>query len=186
MSESGLISCSVENISQGGLFVRTAKLLSLGSPVRLNLVKPGMKRALQLDGSVASKIEMPGLVGMGVRFAEPHGEEAQRLQGLLAELGVHSVGPPLAPVRAVPAHPSRPAPAEAHRAPDEVPQASQPAHEVVPEVQRLMMQIQGLLMELGEAQTQLDVRAREVEDLRSENEDLKKELAAYEKGAKRR
>lgn len=90
---------SIENLSSGGAFIRTAEVLPVGSLLQMTVVRPGMKRAIQLVGRVtavvgadeaAGKHAMPG---MGVRFEPMAPEVRGRLDGLLKELGLRETHP---------------------------------------------------------------------------------------------
>src|SRR5437868_11307980 len=86
--------CHVENISMGGLFVRTDDLLDVGTIVRIDMVRPGWKKLLQLGGRIvtrndaASAAANKALPGMGVEFTGLTAEQRERLQKLLADLGL--------------------------------------------------------------------------------------------------
>ncbi len=90
----GRYPCNVENISIGGLFVRTDRVLNVGTQLELDLVRPGWKRGLSFFVRVTSRIDpLAGRFakvtpGMGLQFfgklPEAHRE---RLQALLRELG---------------------------------------------------------------------------------------------------
>jgi len=85
--------CVVENISIGGLFIRTDSLLELGSEVRVDLVRPGWKKMLQLGARIVSRTDAGGshaklTPGMGVQFFGVRGEQRDKLELLLHELGL--------------------------------------------------------------------------------------------------
>src|SRR5438128_5230067 len=86
--------CVVDNISIGGLFVRTDSLLEVGTEVRIDLVRPGWKKALQLDARIVTRTDATAAnaakkaPGMGVQFTGVRGEQRERLQKLLVELGL--------------------------------------------------------------------------------------------------
>jgi uncharacterized protein (TIGR02266 family) len=86
--------CQVENLSAGGLFLRTEQHLSRGTALRIELVKAGARKAIELSGMVAGVISpeeaatarfMPGL---GVQFTDIESDEADRLEELLTSLGI--------------------------------------------------------------------------------------------------
>jgi uncharacterized protein (TIGR02266 family) len=114
----------VENLSAGGLFLRTDQQLPKGTPLELDLVKPGGRKALHVVAVVAGVITPEQaasnrfIPGIGVQFVEVGNEEAERLESLLTALGVEPVqaaipqelrpkvsgrasGPPPAPAPAV-------------------------------------------------------------------------------------
>jgi uncharacterized protein (TIGR02266 family) len=86
--------CQVENLSAGGLFLRTDQQLARGTPLELDLVKPGGRKTLHLAAAVAGVITPEEAVnahlipGLGVQFVELGDEEAKRLEELLTALGV--------------------------------------------------------------------------------------------------
>lgn len=59
---------SVEDIGEGGAFIRTLEFLPVGSSVILEIIAPGGERKLQLEGGVAWTRHTPGEEGMGVEF----------------------------------------------------------------------------------------------------------------------
>jgi len=90
--------CVVENISAGGLLVRTDQSLDPGTPVVMDLVRPGMKKLLKLSGRVVGRVEKvpnsPSTVpGLRVQFDPMPDETTDRLVQLLKDLGL-SIGAP--------------------------------------------------------------------------------------------
>ena len=86
--------CQVENLSAGGLFLRTEQQLPRGTALRIQLVKPGSRKPIELSGLVAGVITpeeaatarfMPGL---GIQFTDIESDEADRLEELLTSLGI--------------------------------------------------------------------------------------------------
>lgn len=159
--EGRTLSCTVENISVGGVFVRSSERFEPGVRLQLTLVRPGMRKAPALTAVVMSALAVPGLVGMGLQFDPPAGEDAERLHKLLEELGVPSQPPP-APARAA------------------APAREEPAVELPLESQRLMVQIQGLMQQLGETteevvrlKAQLAAVTFERDRLKNENTELR-------------
>lgn len=149
----GLLSCTVENLSAGGLFVRTERLLDVGTRVTLTLVRPGMKRALQLAGRVRSSVHTHDLVGMGLELEPLAPGLVQRLEELLKELGVDKV--------------EAPAPGQ--------PAAGQPAAQGS-DIARLMMQVQGLVMELAAVRDEVAQQRKVLQALQQENAMLRQRL----------
>ena len=86
--------CQVENLSAGGLFLRTDQLFPRGTRVEVDLVRPGARRPLHISGRVVGTITPEEAVaqrfipGLGVEFSELAGDEAERLEALLGALGV--------------------------------------------------------------------------------------------------
>ena len=91
---SAAFACPVENLSAGGLFLRTEHQLARGTSLHIALVKPGGRKPLHLAGQVAGVITPEEaasarfIPGLGVQFVEVGEEEAQRLEELLTALGV--------------------------------------------------------------------------------------------------
>lgn len=83
---------AVENVSMGGLFIRSNAPLPVGTPVMMQLVRPGLRRALTLTGRVVSVVSAPeaslrdAVAGMGIQLNRPDGETRSRLRSLVAEL----------------------------------------------------------------------------------------------------
>lgn len=176
---------AVENLSRGGAFIRCSTPMPIGSAVMLDLVRPGLKRALQLTGRVVSLVDAEaahrrgGVPGMGIQFDAYGAGVAERLNELLVALGA---GPDV--LRADPPGPAAqvtaPMPAPAlDAAPTQqlpAPPTFQLQHSVpVPESTRLMVQVKGLLMELGDWQQRVSALERENEQLREEIARLRSE-----------
>lgn len=83
---------AVENLSMGGLFIRSNAPLPVGTSVMMQLVRPGLRRALTLTGRVVSVVSVReatlrgAVAGMGVQLNRPDGEVRARLRGLVTEL----------------------------------------------------------------------------------------------------
>jgi uncharacterized protein (TIGR02266 family) len=88
----------VENISAGGVFVRTDKLEPVGTELSVDLVKPGWKKALTLEAKVTSCVDtVEGRLsqrppGMGLQFLSIDDKQFARLRILLRELGAPDPG----------------------------------------------------------------------------------------------
>ena len=86
--------CQVENLSAGGLFLRTEQQLPRGTALQIELVKPGGRKPIELSGLVAGVITPEEaatarfIPGLGVQFTEIAADEANRLEELLSSLGV--------------------------------------------------------------------------------------------------
>jgi uncharacterized protein (TIGR02266 family) len=93
----------VENLSAGGLFLRTEQQLPQGTTLQIDLVKPGGRRPLHLAGLVAGVITPEEaatarfIPGLGVQFTEIEADEADRLEELLTALGIDRVQAVVAP-----------------------------------------------------------------------------------------
>ncbi len=92
-SQRGRTPCLVENISMGGLFVRTDQIEEVGTEIALDLVKPGWKKQLSLSARVTSRVDaLDGRVskrmpGLGLQFIHLDAAQHDRLRALLLELG---------------------------------------------------------------------------------------------------
>ncbi|MFH1807735.1 MAG: PilZ domain-containing protein [Pseudomonadota bacterium] len=92
-----LSSAIVENISAGGLFFRSPRPPELGTTVRVRLVQPGLKQAIEMTGTVVSTISPKDALaanqvpGAGVRFNKVPAAERERFDHLLAALGLPAV-----------------------------------------------------------------------------------------------
>lgn len=92
--------CQIENISVGGLFLRTSTPMPLGMPVRVDLVKPGLKTSLQVTGKVVSVVtdaeserqDIPP--GVGIEFDALSLDTEKRLHALLRDLGLTDLAEP--------------------------------------------------------------------------------------------
>jgi len=94
--------CNIENISVGGVFIRTPTAMPIGMPVRVDLTKRGVA-SLQLSGRVVSVVSEAEakrqdiVPGVGIEFdAMPHATEKQ-LHALLRELGLKDLADPIEP-----------------------------------------------------------------------------------------
>ena len=89
----GRTACQVENVSMGGLFVRTDRLVEVGTDIVVDLVKPGWKKQLSLGARITSCVDaLDGrlskrMPGMGIQFLRLDDKQHDRLQALLRELG---------------------------------------------------------------------------------------------------
>lgn len=96
-------SCQVENISMGGLFVRTDRHFDVNTEVMVELTRAGWKQPLTVPATVTSSLD--GLIasksgrvpGMGLRFGRLDGEALVRLSQLLDDLGGAPKDPGQAP-----------------------------------------------------------------------------------------
>lgn len=86
----GPMSCRVDDISLGGLFLVTDLELLPGTALPLTLLKPGIKKGIPLASTVANlRPAGPGRrAGIGVRFEGLTAEARSRLLVLLVELGL--------------------------------------------------------------------------------------------------
>lgn len=134
--------CLLEDISRGGLFLRTERPLPKGTALVITLMKPGTRKGLQVSGRVARTItgteaKTRGVsAGVGIAFDPLESEVAWQLEDLIRDLAFNDPEPQ--------------SPPEADDKP------------------KLLMQINGLLFELQAAQEALAVRDREISDLKEQ------------------
>src|SRR5689334_17417765 len=86
-TDHGRTQCVVENISLGGMFVRTDRLEQVGTGVAVLLVKPGWKKQLALKARVTSRVDGIGahatrIPGLGLQFTGLDGDSHERLRSL--------------------------------------------------------------------------------------------------------
>jgi Tfp pilus assembly protein PilZ len=92
-TKQGRSAAQVENVSMGGLFVRTDHLEEVGAEIFVDLVKPGWKRQLTLNARITSRVDAvegrlsKRMPGMGIQFLRLDDKQHARLQSLLRELG---------------------------------------------------------------------------------------------------
>jgi uncharacterized protein (TIGR02266 family) len=92
--------CNIENISVGGLFIRTTSPMPIGMPVRVDLTKPGLPSSLQLSGRVVSAVSEADAEradsppGVGIEFDPMPVEHERQLHALLRELGLKDLAEP--------------------------------------------------------------------------------------------
>jgi PilZ domain-containing protein len=92
--------CTVQNISVGGIFVRTDRFLPVGTKLAFDLVKPGMKKALTVSGWVvgvitaelASRTKLPQ--GLRIQFGKLNPVASEALQELVGSLRRGADGQP--------------------------------------------------------------------------------------------
>ena len=189
-SERGRAQCVVENISLGGLFLRTDQLEDVGTKVSLLLVKPGWKKQLTLSARVTSRIDaLAGqarrVPGLGLQFTEMDGDCHERLRALLRQLGAPEAQPEITlpddsvevelraldPEEAVAIAPPAKKPVVR---PDGG--AKKAAEDTGQETARLRIQLRGLAMQLSDAQQLIVERDEEIERLREQLEMAKAAL----------
>jgi uncharacterized protein (TIGR02266 family) len=82
----GQVSASIENLSEGGMFVRCSEPLSPGTPLRLEIDGGGGSPPLRLDAVVVHSRDMEnmdGPAGFGVEFQQVEAEEHAELVRLI-------------------------------------------------------------------------------------------------------
>jgi Tfp pilus assembly protein PilZ len=196
-TEKGRAACQVENVSAGGVFVRTDRLEQVGTEIFVDLVKPGWKRALTLTARVTSRVDaIDGRIskrppGMGLQFLRLDDKQFERLRSLVLELGAPDPGEGITLPQQVEdaiegalreANLPPPAPLD-FSLPDYEPERSasqgqdpEPAA-ARPQFEKLMFQIRGLVLQLSDAQRQLAQRDAEIQKLRSELETIRGALS---------
>ncbi|HYV47894.1 MAG TPA: PilZ domain-containing protein [Myxococcaceae bacterium] len=103
--------CTVQNISVGGIFVRTDRFLPVGTKLAFDLVKPGMKKALTVSGWVvgvitaelSARTKLPQ--GLRIQFGKLTSAANEALQELVGSLrrGGDAQPPVLYPLEQKPA-----------------------------------------------------------------------------------
>ena len=95
--------CNVENISAGGLFLRTSAPMPIGMPVRVELSRPNLRSPLTVSGRVVSvvseaeakKQDIPA--GVGIELDPMTGEARRQYFALLRDLGLENLTSPFEP-----------------------------------------------------------------------------------------
>jgi Tfp pilus assembly protein PilZ len=105
--DASMAGLAVENLSVCGMFVRSATALALGTRVMVQLVRPGLKKAIPSLGKVVSVVppaeaqRLGTVAGMGIRL-DPEMDASRRLHDLVTELatmpGRSPSPPPVAPI----------------------------------------------------------------------------------------
>jgi PilZ domain len=122
LEETHRVYCPVETLSMGGMFVRTDRLLKVGTLLQISLGKRGWQKPLELRGLVSNLQERSAaeVSGMGVRFVGLSPAQQESLKELVAraaaEAGVapaerQSLAEPLSVARPAQVPPSRGLPA---------------------------------------------------------------------------
>jgi Tfp pilus assembly protein PilZ len=194
--EARTMGCAVENLSMGGIFVRSAVILDPGTPVKLQLVRPGLKKAIQAVGRVVSIVtpaearERGIVAGMGIGIEFVDHDTEQRLRALVEDLGgspaMAAPAAPMAPAApAIPAAPrmaAAPAPAAAPVA-QAAPRMAMPAAPVAPAAPaRIEVEAVIEAQDRRVAQLEAEIKALRHELLRRNRTigDLANRLSAYE------
>jgi type IV pilus assembly protein PilZ len=85
-----------KNISKGGTFIKTRKVLPVGTRFLFHLTVPGLEQPLALHGEVVHIQPDGNDAGMGIRFVWPDEEARRELEGLVEALMAESMGPDVA------------------------------------------------------------------------------------------
>jgi len=173
--------------------VRSDQVLPLGMRVVIDLVRPGIKKAIRLSGEVVSNqtTAMGKVPGMGVRFDAPSPELAERLHGLLRELGAAESTPDsgfeqprpgksLSAPNLAPVFLKAPAPA-----PVPIPVPPPAPAPAGPDANDVSVHITGLLMQLSDTQTELRDQQEQIRALRAEVMRLRHMLAVSDEQLER-
>lgn len=92
--------CNIDNISVGGLFMRTSSPMPIGMPVRVDLTKPGVAESVQVCGRVVSVVteadseRLDSPPGVGIEFDPLPLETEKQLHALLRDLGLQDLAQP--------------------------------------------------------------------------------------------
>jgi hypothetical protein len=92
--------CNIENISVGGLFLRTSSPMPLGMPVRVDLTKAGQRVPLSVSGRVVSVVteaeaaKHDVAAGVGIELDPMSADTERRYYALLRELGLQDLADP--------------------------------------------------------------------------------------------
>jgi Tfp pilus assembly protein PilZ len=166
---------AIENISMGGLFVRSATALPLGTRVMLQVVRPGLRRAIELTGHVASVVTpveagVRSLVaGMGICLdTVVDADTERRLRALVDELAAARP-----PVR-LPAQPA--AQPTAEPAARVLPAVLAPVPAPAPAVLAPVPAPAPAAAELAQAKAHCEAQARRIAQLEAELGNLRKEM----------
>ena len=85
--------CLVENVSLGGIFVRTDRLEQVGTELFVDLLRPGWKKMLTVLARTSSRVDViegrasRRMPGMGLQFVRLDEKQHERMRALLRELG---------------------------------------------------------------------------------------------------
>lgn len=84
--------CAIEDISAGGIFVRSKLLFPVGTAVTLEIILPAARQPLRIAGMVANQVSpedaarLRRVAGMGIQFENLPEATARRLQETVAAL----------------------------------------------------------------------------------------------------
>jgi Tfp pilus assembly protein PilZ len=132
--------CQVENVSLGGLFVRTDLLEQVGTEISVDIVRPGWKKLLTMAARVTSRVDAiegrlsKRMPGMGLQFLQLDDKQFERLRALMRELGATEGGKGIALEDAIEGalrEADLPPPGPVEMAFEEQPQAPKPAPRTV-------------------------------------------------------
>src|SRR5882724_9456486 len=149
--------CQLEELAADGAFLRTDRLIEVGTTLEVDLVKPGARKPLHLRAVVLRTV--PGhdghQPGLDVEFRLVPRDDFQRLVTWGEEMKTRATKAPAHGHAAVPAAAVLPV------APTDPVQ-----EDAGDERSELMLQIKGLLLEMDDLRDRLQLRDIEVDDLR--------------------
>lgn len=182
LSQVGIL---VENISLGGVFLRTDKPLPLGEPLSLEMARPGHGSLVRLQGRVVSTLRQERALaadrppGMGVSFTGLDEVTRESLKALLRSfvpVGTALETPLASPIKVTVA------------VPEPVSEISQdvsgPVPMAPPSAPRrddsgfFKAQVKSLVQQMAELHEQLNARANEIDGLHTAIERLQQENGA--------
>jgi type IV pilus assembly protein PilZ len=82
-----------KNISKGGTFIKTKKMLPVGTRFLFRLTVPGRPRPFELNGEVVHATSQGDEPGMGIRFVWTGDRERVAFESLVEGLMHESLGP---------------------------------------------------------------------------------------------
>jgi type IV pilus assembly protein PilZ len=82
-----------KNISKGGTFIKTKKMLPIGTRFLFRLTVPGRSRPFELNGEVVHASAQGEDPGMGIRFVWMDDRERVSFESLVEGLMQDSLGP---------------------------------------------------------------------------------------------
>lgn len=176
--------CSLENLSVGGAFVRTSEALPVGTVTNLTVVRPGMKRGLQLTARVTasfspSEASARGAIpGMGLQFQNVDSDLRVRLEGLLRELGSRGESVASASLRPEPKPEPRPEPRSDVRNPFQLGGRKAKVDEVAQANDNYEVQMAGMMRLLAQKDVEITSLKLRVQKLEALSEQRRQELEA--------
>jgi type IV pilus assembly protein PilZ len=81
-----------KNISKGGTFIKTRKVLPVGTRFVFHLSVPGLAEPFAINGEVMHNLPDGPEPGMGIRFAWPGENERREFEKLVEALMAESMG----------------------------------------------------------------------------------------------
>ncbi len=79
-----------ENISEGGIFIKTQKPLEVGTEIVIHFFLPILEEPIRVRGRVEWNTNMPGVKskvpGMGVSFQQLSPEDKEKINSVIREL----------------------------------------------------------------------------------------------------